>query len=107
MNVDGRVVNLTELFYNKAADLQAYLAEHDPAFARRFTTELFDFISDVVAPNPYAFVEYPQRPTPEKAYRRAVFKRTYIVVYKVTDTDLDILTVYHTSQNPDKISLGE
>lgn len=107
MNVNGRSINLTDLFYSKAADLQAYFAENDPLFARRFTTELFDFISDVIALNPYAFIEYSPRPTPEKMYLRAVFKRTYIVVYKVTDTELDILTVYHTSQNPDSINLGE
>lgn len=78
---------------------------NDPVFARQLTTELLDLISDVIAPHPYAFVEYDQRPTPEEMYRRAVFKRTYIIVYKVTDTD--ILTVYYTSQSPDNIPPSE
>lgn len=107
MIIDGRSVNLTELFYRKAADIQAYLSENDPAFARRFTTGIFDFISDVIAPNPYVFAEYLPRQTPEKMFRRAVYKRTYIIIYKVTDTDLDVMTIFHTSQNPDSISLEE
>lgn len=51
------------------------------------------------------FVEYLPRQIPDKPFRRAVYKRTYIIVYKVTDTDLDVLTIPHTTQNPDGILL--
>jgi hypothetical protein len=53
------------------------------------------------------FVEYPEKQTPEKMYRRAVFRRTYLVIYKVTVTEITFLVVYHASRNPDSIEVAD
>lgn len=107
MNVAGRTVELTDVFLEQLAGLQAYISENAPIRGRQLATDLINFLTDTIAPNPFMFVEYPGKPTPEKSYRRAVFRRTYIVIYKVTDTEIVFLTVYHASRNPDSIDLGE
>lgn len=33
------------------------------------------------------------------AYRRAIFKNNYAIVYRIEDTTLIFLDVYHTSRN--------
>lgn len=40
-------------------------------------------------------------------YRRAIFKRDYAILYEITDAKIDFITIYHTSQNPDAIDLGD
>lgn len=107
MIINGRTVQLKENFTAQLATIQEYINQYDPKKARELTTDIASFALDVIAPNPYIFVEYQLRPTPEKKYRRAVFKRKYIIVYKVTDEKVTFLAVYHTSQNHGSIDLDE
>ena len=107
MIIDGRTVQLKESFTAQLAIIQEYISQYEPRKGRELTTGIANYALDVIAPNPYTFAEYGLRPTPEKMYRRAVYKRKYIIVYKVTDEQITFLAVYHTSQNPDIISLEE
>ena len=107
MIVAGRTVELKESFTAQLAAIQEYVSQYDPIKGRELTTDIANYALDVIAPNPYIFAEHVGKPTPEKTYRRAIFKRKYIVVYKVTDQQVTFLTIYHTSQNPDTISLEE
>ena len=107
MIIGGRSVELKESFTAQLATIQEYISQFEPKKGRDLTTALANYVLDVVAPNPYIFAEHAGRPTPEKMYRRAIFKRKYIIVYKVTDEQVTFLAIYHTSQNPDGVSLEE
>ena len=107
MTVNGRTVILTELFMTQLAEIQTYISEQSLNRGRQLTTNLVNFLLDTVAPNPFIFIEYAGKQTPEKIYRRAIFQRNYIIIYKVTETEIIFLVVYHASRNPDSISLDE
>ena len=107
MIIDGRTVQLKESFTAQLATIQEYISQYGPRRGRELTTSIANYVLDTIAPNPYIFAEYEGRVTPEKMYRRAVFKRKYIILYKVTNEQIIFLAVYHSSQNPDTISLDE
>lgn len=104
---NGRTVELKESFTAQLAIIQEYSSQFNLKKGRELTTSLINYVLDVVAPNPYMFAEHAEKPTLEKMYRRAIFKRKYIIIYKVTDERVTFLAIYHTSQNPDSISLEE
>jgi plasmid stabilization system protein ParE len=107
MIIAGREITLTDYFLAQLAEIQMYISEESPLRGRQLTTDLFDFLTDTIAPNPFMFVEYLGKSTVEKLYRRAVFRKNYIVIYKVTDSEILFLTVHHASRNPDSIDLNE
>lgn len=43
--------------------------------------------------------------TTTQAYRRALFRKDYAIVYKVTDQLVDILTIYHTSRDDRQLKI--
>lgn len=104
---NGRTVELKESFTAQLAIIQEYISQFELKKGRELTTFLVNYVLDVVAPNHYIFAEYAERLTPEKMYRRAIFKLKYVIIYKVTDEQVTFLAIYHTSQNPDGISLEE
>ena len=67
--------------------------------AKNLSTGLMNFTADRIPLNPYAFVEYHVLKTPEGMYRRAVYNRSYVVIYKIETDTLLFLDVYHTSRN--------
>lgn len=58
-----------------------------------------NFVAERIPLNPYAFVEYDVMKTTDGSYRRAIFKRSYAVIYRIDGTTLIFLDVYHTSRN--------
>lgn len=58
-----------------------------------------NFVSDRIPLNPYAFVEYDIMKTPDGSYRRAIFKRSYAIIYRIETDTLVFLDVYHASRN--------
>jgi hypothetical protein len=59
MNGPKREFDLRPNFLRELANLEAYVGQSNPRKGRKFVSELFDFISDVVEPNTYAFPEDP------------------------------------------------
>ena len=106
MIIGGRSVELKVLLLNWRL-FRNIFRQFEPKKGRGLTTASANYVLDVVAPNPYIFAEYAGRPTPEKMYRRVIFNRRYIIVYKVTNEPVTFLSIYHTSHNPDSISLEE
>lgn len=41
--------------------------------------------------------------TPDGSYRRAVFKHSYAIIYRIDTDTLTFLDVYHTSRNKSTI----
>ncbi|GAB3916098.1 type II toxin-antitoxin system RelE/ParE family toxin [Larkinella terrae] len=107
MIVEGREVVLTSLFITQLAAIQEYFNEINPKQGRKLSTNLFNFITDVIPLHPYMFAEYSGKPTPEHSYRRAVYKKNHLIIYKVSDLKITFLTIFHTSRNPSSIDLGE
>jgi toxin ParE1/3/4 len=71
--------------------LRAYLAEHNPAAARRVALRIIGLIEEVLANNPHI-----GRPGRVPGTRELVIARTpYVVPYRVRGSALEILRVYH------------
>ena len=102
-----REFDLRPNFLRELAKIEAYVGQSNPRRGRQFVSELFDFISDVIESNPYAFPEDPYRRTPTHEFRRAVFRKQYLIAYRVTDELLQFLTIFHTSRDPGSIRLDE
>ena len=81
-----REVNLTPAFLDGLAAIQAYHSQFDAARGRQISTALLDFACDIIGPFPQAYPQHPVRQYPERDYRRAVFRREYVLIYRVTDT---------------------
>lgn len=62
---------------------------------------------NIVAPNPLAFPRLEALGNPNRELRRAVFRKNYLVIYRVTPERVDFLTIFHTSRNPGSIRLDE
>lgn len=107
MRVEGREIVLTNLFVTQLAAIQEYFGEMAPKQGRKLSIDLINFITDVIPLNPYMFVGFREKPTPAHSYRRAIYKKNYIIIYKVTDLQLKFLVIYHSSRNPLSIDLGE
>lgn len=107
MIVNDRELIISELFYRQLALIQTYYEQFSPKRSRQLTSKIVSFVTDTIATSPYAFAEYERRKTEQKAYRRAIVLKQYAIIYKVSDEKIIILCLYHTSQNPANIDLGE
>jgi plasmid stabilization system protein ParE len=107
MIIDGRAVHFKESFTTQLALIQEYTTQYSPKKVRQLTTNIANYALDVIAANPYIFAEYNGRVTPEKSYRRAIYKQKYVIIYRVTTDQIVFLVIYHASQNPDSVSLSE
>lgn len=71
--------------------LRAYIAEEDPAAARRVVLRIFDTIEQLLPDNPHI-----GRPGRVAGTRELVIPRTpYIVPYRFQDGNIIVLRVYH------------
>lgn len=98
-------VKLTKNALQNIDEITGYIAfvDHQPVNAAKVADALFD-IFDRIAQNPFVFRECEQIPTLGKLYRRAVCL-SWLVIYKITGTEILILGVIHKSRNPSKIKL--
>lgn len=81
MSESLREVNLTPAFLDGLAAIQAYHSQFDAARGRQISTSIIDFACDIIAPFPQAYPQQPVRQYPDRDYRRAVFRREYVLVY--------------------------
>lgn len=103
MTIDGREVIWNEQFLVSVADIQKYVSTYNPVRGRTFASEILDYTLETIAPNPFAFVKFAHPKYQVMPYRRAVFRKNHVILYKVEDTRLTFLDVYHTSRNIDGI----
>ena len=102
-----REVNLTPAFLDGLAAIQAYQGQFDALKARELSSAIIDFACDIIGPFPQAFPKHPVRQHPDREYRRAVFRHTYVLIYRVTATETSFLLIYNTKQNPSGFSLPD
>ena len=105
MVIANREIVITQRFLHSLSIIEEYIGQDSERYAKRFATSVFDFIEKVIAPLPEAFPEYSGKPTKRRIYRKAVFKKRYIIIYKVLKTKVEILLIYHGSRNPRSIKM--
>ena len=89
----------SDYFLEQVAFIQEYIAQFSEKRGRQLTSNLMNFVADRIPLNPYAFVEYSVMKTPDGSYRKAIFKRSYAIIYRIEADNLVFLDVYHTSRN--------
>ncbi|MBI5917628.1 MAG: hypothetical protein HY842_19840 [Bacteroidetes bacterium] len=72
--------------------------------AQVFVSELYDVIVKKIAPNPERFPEYAWKRTPDKIYRRFLFRKKWYIVYKVHPKRLEFLVIVYSRRDLSKIS---
>lgn len=102
---NSREINLTPTFLDGLAAIQAYRGQFGAARGRQLSSAIIDFACDTIGPFPQAYPKYPVGQHPERDYRRAVFQREYVLIYRVTETAVSFLLIYGARQNPDDLSL--
>lgn len=92
MNGDERKLVFKPRFYATIDEVLDFLQEYNSEnYIENFLTELNDFIIDKVVPYPESHTEYRWKRTPERMYRRAIFRKKYYIVYKVTSESISFL----------------
>lgn len=74
---------------------------------QKFLTDLNDFIIEKIAPYPESHTEYRWKQTPERMYRRAIFKKKYYIVYKVSPESIDFLIFVYAKRDLANLSIED
>jgi plasmid stabilization system protein ParE len=86
-------------------EITGYLAfiNHQPLSAINVGNAFFETI-DRIGTNPLAFRECQEIPSKTKMYRRTVCL-SWIIVFKITDDEIIILGIIHTSRKPARLKI--
>jgi plasmid stabilization system protein ParE len=95
-----KYVNWTAVALSMIADINDYLENiSGEIFASDYIDDLLAFGNSLSQKSEY--YSYCRNPKlQEKKYRCAIFRKTYILIYKENDTDVVILAVIHQKRNP-------
>ena len=98
-----RQVRISEQALQNINEVTGYIAfiAQSPANAIKVGDALFATINRIER-NPFAFKECEELPTKAKLYRRAVCY-SWVIIYKITDTEIIILGIIHSARRPSKI----
>lgn len=94
-----------DIFLDDLIRLEEYKSQYNSQKARKFTSEIYDFLLFTIAKMPFAFRLYEQGL--RGITHRAVFKKEYVIYYDVYEDKIEFIRIHHTSQNPENISLTE
>ena len=94
----------TDGFLDDLIRFQNYLGRDNPSKGRKFVSKIYDFTLNVIEKMPFAFGKYESENAPPFR-RKAVYKKDYIVIYDVLEDTIELLSIYHSSRNPDSIEL--
>lgn len=96
-------LRITDNTLQNIDDITGYIAyiKHQPLTAIRVGDKIFQTI-DRIENNPLAFRECWEIPTKTKIYRQAVCM-SWLVIYKVKDSQIVILGIIHSSRKPSRI----
>ncbi|MEZ4904705.1 MAG: type II toxin-antitoxin system RelE/ParE family toxin [Spirosomataceae bacterium] len=105
MSEHARDFIFRQKFLDELFSIQEYLNFHGGEKSKYLMEDVIDFCVDIIVSNPFAFPECYFLKTDTQLYRRAIFRREYAIVYKVTPLLIDILTIYHTSRDDRELSV--
>lgn len=100
---EARKVKVLQQAYNDIDQLVDFIAiaNQQPSNAIKVADAIFQKL-DNIAQNPFAYRECEALPTKGKIYRQAVCL-SWLIIYKITDTEITILGIIHTSRRPSRI----
>ena len=105
MTVAGRELVFQQGFLDALHELEQRAGQQNPKAGRALVRRVVDFVSDIIGPFPLSFPGYPLPQAPTRPLRRAVLDRRYAIIYEVHETQLLLVLVYSTYQNPDLLVL--
>jgi plasmid stabilization system protein ParE len=96
-------IRITDNALQNIDEITGYIAyiKHQPLNAIRVGDSIFATI-DQIALNPFVFRECEEIPTNKKIYRKAVCK-SWLIVYRITSTEVIIIGVLYASRRASKI----
>lgn len=103
MKVNGREILIRRKFTRQVDAAAKYLHENTSQKADEFVEELEELIREKIPKFPFSHPEFSKKPTKDKVYRRAIFRKKWNVVYKVSETTIVFGFFYHSSRDVDKL----
>jgi len=83
-------------------DIYDYIKQDSPKNAVNVIAEIIA-LSKSIALFPFKYEECPDLLTKRKIYRKATYS-SYKIIYRIKGNKIEILSIFHSSQNPRKIS---
>ena len=105
MLVAGRELVFQQGFLDALHGLEQRANQQNPRAGRALVRRVVDFVSDIIGPFPFSFPSYLLPQIPDRPLRRAILDRRYAIIYEVHETQLLLVLVYSTYQNPDLLEL--
>lgn len=69
--------------------------------------DLEAFINEKIAPRPESHMEFKYKRTPDKSFRRAIFRKKYYVIYKVYDERIEFRLFISSKRDLTQISIED
>lgn len=95
----GLRLNFRKAFLDELLLVEQYVGRQDGHRGRALTEAVFTFAYTIVSTLPEAFPTYKHPLLPGMQLRRAVFKREYALLYRVTEYAIDFVYFYHTRRD--------
>lgn len=95
-------IEISEFVEADLAEECNYFEEHySEKYAQRFWKEFYEQVNTIL-PNPRIYSECRFLPTKKKIYRNIVWGN-YLIIYRLKRNLVQVLTLFHTKQHPQKI----
>ena len=107
MIINGRQVVLKPEFDEMLDEmLEWFISQGNEQFAKQFVRGLYnDIVHKIAPPRPESHSEYAWKQTPQRLYRRYVFRKKYHVMYKVLPQKLEFLAIVYSRRDFSKIPI--
>ncbi len=107
MIIAGREIIVKQAFDEMLDEILAWhISQGYDQFAQKFVQELYNAIVHKIAPYPEQHTEYPFKRTPDKYYRRYIFRKKYYVIFKVLPQKLEVLAIVYSRRDLEKLEIG-
>ncbi len=108
MNGNERQLLFADEFYESLDGILDYISPYvSSKYIREFLTDLDYFIPKKILPWPESHTEYKYKRTPDRSFRRAIFRKKYYIIYKVSDEYVEILLIVSSKRDLTKISIQD
>jgi hypothetical protein len=95
-----RKIEFTEAFLKELSAFDSFMGRSAAGNGRVFTVAVFAFCQRIIAPLPWAYPAFSFEGVQFETVRRAVFRKHYVLLYRVTDVQVLFLDIFHTAQRP-------
>lgn len=100
MIVRGRELVFFESFVEDLENIEEFIRQYNKEKALKNTEEIWQFITEIVAEMPLGFPQKESQIFPQKSIRRAVFRKTYSIIYIVENRSIEFIRIFDNRQDP-------